>query len=194
MADNPFGQHVAKSPITEKRRRFVEEYLIDLNATRAATVAGYSAKTAQSQGKALLTMPVVKALIDAAIAERSERTKITQDAVLLELHTLMNSDVRHFTVSESGKLELAPNAPESAWRSVSSVKHRRIVSGRDEDKEITYEVEYRLWDKPAAIRMAGQHLGMFKDRDPVLSPLDVARAVREAVRAMNATDGLDAAA
>lgn len=40
--------------LTEKQQRFVEEYLIDLNATQAAIRAGYSAKTADQQGSRML--------------------------------------------------------------------------------------------------------------------------------------------
>lgn len=154
-----------------RKRRFVDEYLIDLNAAQAAIRAGYSVKTARSLGQRLLTDVDIAAAIAAAIAERAERTKITQDCVLQELAILLRSDVRHFTVDDdTGSLVLADGAPDSAWRAVSSVKHRRIVSGRGEHRETTYEVEFRLWDKPAAVKMAGQHLAMFTEKHEVTLP------------------------
>jgi phage terminase small subunit len=71
-----------KPSINAQQRRFVDEYLIDLNATQAATRAGYSAKTANEQGARLLANVSVQQAIQAAIAERAKRTQITQDAVL----------------------------------------------------------------------------------------------------------------
>ena len=64
------------------RERFVEEYLIDLNATQAATRAGYSSKTAYAQGHRLLKDPKIAVAISAAVAARSVRVEVTQDYVL----------------------------------------------------------------------------------------------------------------
>ncbi|KRA62172.1 hypothetical protein ASD89_24120 [Caulobacter sp. Root656] len=78
--------------LTPKQARFVEEYLIDLNATQAAIRAGYSAKTAEDQGRQLLRKTPVSAAISARQAERSERTEITQDRVLEELWAIATAD------------------------------------------------------------------------------------------------------
>jgi phage terminase small subunit len=77
--------HVAAScnrSMTPKQQRFVEEYLIDLNATQAAIRAGYSAETARSIGSENLTKPDIQEAIATAMDERSKRTEITQDYVL----------------------------------------------------------------------------------------------------------------
>lgn len=71
--------------LTAKQKKFVEEYLIDLNATQAAIRAGYSPNTAQEQSSRLLSNVMVKNEIDKAMAERSRRTGINQDRVLREL-------------------------------------------------------------------------------------------------------------
>ena len=60
--------------LTEKQQRFVEDYLIDLNATQAAIRAGYSAKTADQQGSRMLANVKVQQAISVAMAERSKRT------------------------------------------------------------------------------------------------------------------------
>ena len=65
-----------------KQQRFADEYLVDLNATQAAIRAGYSKKTARSQGERLLTNVDVAAAIQAEQQKRSERVQITQDSVL----------------------------------------------------------------------------------------------------------------
>ena len=63
--------------LTPKQERFVQEYLIDLNATQAAIRAGYSVKTAYSQGERLLRNAEIKAAIEKArlkLSIRAERT------------------------------------------------------------------------------------------------------------------------
>jgi phage terminase small subunit len=68
--------------LSPKQQRFCDEYLIDLNATKAAERAGYSAKTAQEQGSRLLSNVMVQARIDALKLERSKSTGITSERVL----------------------------------------------------------------------------------------------------------------
>lgn len=68
--------------LTPKQQRFVEEYLIDLNATQAAIRAGYSERTAEQQGSRLLSNVKVAKTINDALVSRSKRTEITADYVL----------------------------------------------------------------------------------------------------------------
>lgn len=72
----------AKSGLTEKQERFVEEYLIDLNATQAAIRAGYSKKTARFQASALLANPNVYARVREEKEKRGVRTGVDQDYVI----------------------------------------------------------------------------------------------------------------
>ncbi|CAN5416533.1 hypothetical protein BH10BDE1_BH10BDE1_27890 [soil metagenome] len=65
-----------------KQGRFVEQYLVDLNATRAAVRAGYSEESARSIGAENLTKPDIQAAIEGAMDERSSRTKVDQDYVI----------------------------------------------------------------------------------------------------------------
>lgn len=68
--------------LTTKQQRFVEEYLIDLNATQSAIRAGYSPKTAYSIGVENLKKPEINSAIQTAQAERQKRTLVTQDMVI----------------------------------------------------------------------------------------------------------------
>lgn len=68
--------------LTPKQARFVEEYLVDLNATQAAIRAGYSKRTANEQGAQLLAKLSIAEAVAKAKAERSERVEITADYVL----------------------------------------------------------------------------------------------------------------
>lgn len=81
--------------LTAKQQRFVEEYLIDLNATRAYKAAGYSVKSdnaAAVEGHKLLRNPKIAEAIKDAQERRSERTEITQDMVLQHWYNLATAD------------------------------------------------------------------------------------------------------
>lgn len=75
--------------LTEKQQIFVDQYLVDLNATKAAIRSGYSEKTAYSQGHELLKKPEIAEAIAKAQAERAERTKIDGDWVLKRLEIIV---------------------------------------------------------------------------------------------------------
>ena len=74
--------------MTKKQNRFVEEYLIDLNATQAAIRAGYSIECAREIGYENMTKPDIQKAIAKAMAERSKRTGVNQDRIVLELAKL----------------------------------------------------------------------------------------------------------
>lgn len=76
---------IGGNALKPRQRRFVDEYLVDLNATQAAIRAGYSARTANEQGARLLAKAIVAAAVQAAQKARAERLRITQDDVLLGL-------------------------------------------------------------------------------------------------------------
>ena len=71
--------------LTPKQARFVEEYLVDLNATQAAIRAGYSEKTARQVASENLSKPYIQEAVAQAPRERSERTKVDQDWVIERL-------------------------------------------------------------------------------------------------------------
>ena len=143
--------------LTAKQKKFVEEYLIDLNATQAAIRAGYSPNTAQEQSSRLLSNVMVKNEIDKAIAERSRRTGISQDRVLRELAKIAfvnPNDVINFsdaTVKMTSEENLA---------AIASVKVKKIPG---EYGDAT-EREVKLYDKLRALDLLGRHLGIFKDK------------------------------
>lgn len=73
---------MTQAKMTARQRRFVEEYLIDLNATQAAIRAGYSEKQAGFIGYQLLQKTPIKASIDQAIADRSEQMKLRAEDIV----------------------------------------------------------------------------------------------------------------
>ena len=71
--------------LTQKQKLFIDEYLIDLNATQAAIRAGYSPNNADKIGSELLGKTRVSDAIKTAMAERSKRTGVNADRVVQEL-------------------------------------------------------------------------------------------------------------
>ena len=107
--------------LTEKQQRFVEEYLVDLNATQAAIRAGYSVKTADVQGSRMLRNVKVQSAIGEAMALRSRRTGINQDRVVLELAKIAFVNITDI-VESSG--EIKEDARPEDLACVESIKHK----------------------------------------------------------------------
>lgn len=78
--------------LTPKQERFVQEYLVDLNATQAAIRAGYSAKTASRIGPQLLGKTCISEAIQKAMKKREKRTEVTQDYVIAKLREIVEKD------------------------------------------------------------------------------------------------------
>ena len=95
--------------LTEKQRRFIDEYLIDLNATQAAIRAGYSAKTAEQQGFQLLKKTLVSNGISARMKDREKRTEITQDSVMRDIEEIKRNAMQSIP-NESGNLVMVNHA------------------------------------------------------------------------------------
>lgn len=140
--------------LTKKQKLFVEEYLIDLNATQAAVRAGYSSDTAQQMGSENLSKPVIKNAIDRAMAERSRRTGINQDRVIRELARI--AFVNAADVINMKTATLKDDASEDDTAAVQSVK----VKSFGEDG---LEREIKMADKLKALELLGKHLGMFQN-------------------------------
>lgn len=153
--------------LTARQERFVGEYLKDLNATQAAIRAGYAPKDADVQGPRLLgIIGIAKAVADAKAA-RLERVHFTQDRVLEELSLLAFSDISQYTMDDEGNLAPAEGASAGVIRAVSSVKRKVRV---DAEGNVEREAEFRLWDKPGMLKLAGRHVGLFPDRVEVVGP------------------------
>lgn len=151
--------------LTPFQRRFVEQYLITPNATEAYRRAGGTGVSC-TLGPRMLKGQHVTAAVARAQEARSKQTGITQVRVLEETALLAFSDVSHYTVNDDGDLQPTAAAPPGAMRAVSSIKRRIITSG---DRTI-HELEFKLWNKPEPLRLAGRHVGLFNERVEVSNP------------------------
>lgn len=168
--------------MTEKQKIFVDEYLVDLNATRAYKTAYPNTKkdeTAAALGARMIRNDKVAAYIAKRMKDREKRTEITQDRVLQELALIAYANatdyakiVEYQACDEKGgvktpmfdvngypvmyrtvELQLTDELTESQQRALATVK-----KGRDGS------LEAKPCDKVRALELLGKHLGMFTDK------------------------------
>lgn len=149
--------------MTPKQERFVQEYLIDLNATQAAIRAGYAPASASVEGSRLLANAKVAAAVALGQQQRASELGVTAERVLAELAKIGFSDIRRM-FSPAGHLLPVGDLDDEAAASVASVEVvTRKVPGGDAD-EVERVAKIKLWDKRAALVDMGKHLGMFTDK------------------------------
>lgn len=155
--------------LTDKQKRFCEEYLVDLNATQAYIRAGYSVKkvvTAEQNASRLLRNAKVKEHIKYLRAEQSKRTEITADRVLEELAAIAFSDRTELAqVGKHGEVNFTPTEqlPDEI---------KKVIAGIENGK---YGTKVTSYDKVKALELLGKHLGLFTsgaDNSAALEKLD----------------------
>lgn len=140
--------------MTEKQKRFCDEYLIDLNATQAAIRAGYSPRTAEQAASRLLSFVKIQDEISKEMAERSKRTGINQDRVLMEIAKMAFVNIDD--VIDLDTAQVKQTATKEDLACIQSVKIKPTEFGT--------EREIKLCDKKSNLELLGKHLGMFKDK------------------------------
>ena len=157
------------SGLTPKQQRFVDEYLIDLNATQAAIRAGYREKAAYATGAENLRKPLIAAALTEAMKAREARTEITQDRVLDELAKIGFADIRKavkwgdgiaVTNPESGEIEVSNGVSLIGSEEIDDATAASI----SEVSQTAQGIKIKMHDKRAALVDIGRHLGMFKDK------------------------------
>ena len=168
--------------LTVKQNQFCIEYIIDLNATQAAIRAGYSAKTAESQGSTLLRNPKVAERVNILKTERSESTGITAERVLEEYAKIAFAD------------------PNEFFESIKLKDGRKIVMMKDnilDSKSIgaistiepgPYGPKVKTYDKTKALDSLAKHLGLLTQKievsGEVEAKLDLSNLSTEKLRAL----------
>ena len=175
---NPISESTALPPLTAKQQVFVEEYLVDLNATQAAIRAGYSKKTARFIGCENLTKPNIAAKIAELQAERARRVGVEADEVLEHLNAIATSSIADYlsfgpkgvVLKDSRGLTDGQSAAIEEVVETMGSKGRRTVT-------------FKLHDKAKAINMAMKHLGLYTAEKQGHSFSDEANAaIDEAIR------------
>ena len=161
-----------ETKLTRKQQAFVDEYLVDLNGTQAAIRAGYSQRSAKQLADSLLKKPHVADAVNAAILDRQDRTKITQDRVLEEMARIAFANMGDFiTIDETGTPILDfSRANNVKLASVAQITQEVYMEGRGEDAVPVKKTVFKLHDKGKHLEMLGRHLGLFA-RDNVTTEM-----------------------
>ena len=186
--------------LTDLQKKFIKEYLIDLNITAAALRAGYSEKTAYSIGQETFNKPHIQAAIQKEMNKRARRTEITADKVLEEYAKLGFSDVTDYLqvvterilvghdketgepisdISQFVLMKDTANIPKSKLAAISEIKQAKDGS-----------ISFKLHDKKGALDSIAKHLGMFaerveltgKDGGPIQTAVDLSGLTIEELR------------
>lgn len=150
--------------LSRKQQRFVDEYLIDLNATQAAIRAGYKqSEYTDTNANKILENTRVKEAINKAMAERSKRTGINQDRVLQEI-----AKMAFVNISDVIDLNNATIKPEAAKEDLACIQSIKI-----KPTEFGVEREIKFYDKKGSLELCGKHLGMFKDKMEIEADMEL---------------------
>ncbi|MEH1740106.1 terminase small subunit [Fusobacterium varium] len=152
--------------MTKNQKLFVNEYLIDLNATRAYKKAYSNIKnddTARANASRLLTNANIKNEIEKRMKDREKRTEVTQDKVVKELARLAFTDRTSIVKVTSGSLKI------KSFDELTE-DQKACISGA---KETKFGIEVTFYNKEKALEMLGRHLGLFNDKLEVKGQVNV---------------------
>lgn len=130
--------------LTPKQKKFISEYLIDLNATQAAIRAGYDPRSARQQGSRLLTKADIDAAVKKGMEKREKRNELSQDEVIQDLREL-----RDICMGRK------------------ALKVMTIVKNAREGTAEPVEVEGAMFEPASAnkaLELLGKHMNMFTER------------------------------
>ena len=160
--------------LTARQSRFVDEYLIDLNAKQAAIRAGFAPSTADKQaplwvGKNRDSCPANRRhiwdAVNTARLERSERTKVAADDVIAQLVRMGFSDVRKLFTA-SGQLKSIHDLDDDTAAAIQSIEvvTKYLPTQEGEEPEVEYVHKVKLADKKGPLELIGKHLAMWTEK------------------------------
>ena len=185
--DTPHGVVSEEVELTPKQQLFVDEYILDFNATRAAKAAGYLEDNAKQMGYENLTKPYIEQAVDKAIADRRKRLRIDADTVLWKWWQIANADYNelssirrvacdmcHFTVETDGSepvdKTINPDCRNCDGEGMPyvfladteklSATGKLVYQGAENTK---FGIKINTADRMKALDNVARHLGMFKD-------------------------------
>lgn len=151
---------MAERKLTPKQQRFVDEYLVDLNATQAAIRAGYSKKTAKEQAARLLTKANTQAELQKRRKKIEKKLEISQESVVNELIAIIRANGADFakvvgTKETGAHVEFVPtdSLPPEKLCAIASIK------------ENAQGMEVKTHDKLRAMELLGKFMGWFEQKD-----------------------------
>jgi len=157
------GKKPKHRKLRAQQQKFVEEYLIDLNATQAAIRAKYSPKTARFQASVLLTRPNIQAAIQKAKQKRAEKTGVTAAMVVKEQANLGLYNISEY-YNEDGSAKQLFELTRDQLAAVKSFKRVAIQPAEGTEEEIKYIItDYFFHGKDKALESLSKHTGIYEE-------------------------------
>lgn len=137
--------------LTPKQQRFIDEYLVDLNATQAAIRAGYSEKTANRIGAQNLSKLDIQAEIQKRRNKLQNKLEVTQERIVQELASIAFANGADFAKVKGNAVIIVPTdeLPKEKLPAIAGIKENQ------------YGIEIKLHDKVKALELLGKYLGVF---------------------------------
>jgi phage terminase small subunit len=140
--------------LTPQQELFVRQYVLDLNATKAALRAGYNKKNARQHGSYLLSKSDVKAAINARLERRYEKIDIKTDDVLRLMRKFAFTDLSGVFEVRGGRCYITDTAHLSEDQMACISEIRQTAEG----------IQVKLINREKMIELLGRHMGMFLDK------------------------------
>lgn len=144
---------------TAKQKIFCEEYLVDLNATKAAMRAGYGKKNAKQQGTENLAKPAINERIALLMQERSQKTSVDSEYVLNRLKEIDELDILDIMSEDLGSFKALSDWPKSWRTSISGIDMQTVISGGEESAEKLIK-KIKWPDKTKNLELIGKHVNV----------------------------------
>lgn len=170
--------------LTKRRRRFIEEYMICGNQTKAAELAGFSPNRADVEGSELLKDPIISGIIARREANIYKRLGVTQERILEERVGIALADLGEvFTERADGTPEMRPLSdwPPAIRKAIKTIKVKRHDAKLTETSyEPGYDiVEIGLWEKPAQLEKIEERLESDRKRGDTAESLTEKQRIRK---------------
>lgn len=169
--EDPEDERIMAKLKNPRYEEFCQQYLVNLNGAEAAREAGYSAKTSHVKAAQLLAIVIINDRIAELKADRLERTRFTQDEVLMEIYALGMANFFDYAEPEEGgglTMKMKDQIPIEKQGAVKGMKiRRRIIEVQDDDSDeviVVDTMEYIMHDKVQPLKMLANHVGLTVDR------------------------------
>lgn len=189
--------------LTPKQSRFVDEFLLDFNATQAAIRSGYSKKSARQVGAANMSKAAISAEIKRRTMETGKRLEATRERVLNELVRLAFSDIKN--VAKWGRVEVKQIDSETGEAAVATIDLDLIPSDEipkdvsraiSEIRKTRDGLVIKMHNKLPALEKLARHLGLDQPDEEDEQPrrIEISWLPPREIRPPGDVPGLEAAA
>lgn len=176
LKDAKYGARKKAEALTMSQRLFVEELVADplMSPREAAIRAGYSPKSAESQGSQLLRHPVIAQMLAKAMNDRLKKTEMKKEEVLNYLYCALTLDpLDLFDQEADGGLSFKQlqEVPIQIRRLITKMEVKTRPVGKEGETETRIKIEWV--SKELVLQLVMKHIGMLTPESPIGSNLNV---------------------